>query len=414
MSTTREPDPVNSRRPERLFVSATFITMLGNNIQLIATSLLVYRTAGTALSVGWVFILTAIPQVAFSAPFGRIADRVDRRKLCLLADTGSAMTAVALPVSILLGAKASVAGYIVCFVLALFASVFMPASNALFKERLPRERLSHFNANYEIAYECGALLSGALGGFIAQLVGLMPLFYFNSATFIGSIACVLAVGRRRARVPGVAAEPEPGAAGPTAPSRSDGRRPILRLGLLFATSTVLITVANTLLLVAVVKRFHQGAALLGVVDALAGIGILAAAVLYKRINRRADYRYLIMIGFVACAVLTALQPIAVWTLLVGILLGGMAFGMGRLPARTELMRAVDHERAGRTFGLANAFGLAASIAATVVVATVVGRHGVVPGFLTLALIGGVPAALITVSMIVGRTLTPALERVRAN
>jgi hypothetical protein len=29
-------------RPERLFILATFISMLGNNIQLIVTSLLVY------------------------------------------------------------------------------------------------------------------------------------------------------------------------------------------------------------------------------------------------------------------------------------------------------------------------------------------------------------------------------------
>jgi MFS family permease len=194
--------------------------------------------------------------------------------------------------------------------------------------------------------------------------------------------------------------------------RSGGRRPIVRLGLLFAVGTVLITVANTLLLVAVVHRFHEGAGMLGVVDALAGIGMVTAAALYKRIKDRADYRYLIMAGFVGCAALTALQPIAVWTLLPGILLGGLAFGLGRVPTRAELMRAVDHDRAGRAFGAANAFGLAASVAATIVVATVVGRHGVVPGFLTLAVIAGLPAALITVSLIASKTWAPVPERPR--
>jgi MFS-type transporter involved in bile tolerance (Atg22 family) len=120
-----------------------------------------------------------------------------------------------------------------------------------------------------------------------------------------------------------------------------------------------------------------------------------------------------MAGFVGCAVLTAIQPIAVWTLLPGILLGGMAFGAGRVPTRTELMRAVAQDRVGRTFGAVNAFGLAASVVATLVVATVVGRHGIVPGFITLALIGGIPAVLIGVSLIASKTWSPVPERAYA-
>jgi MFS family permease len=427
ISIRRENRTAVSGRPERLFVSATFITMLGNNIQLIATSLLVYRTAGSALAVGWVFILTAIPQALFSALFGRIADHVDRRRLCLVADLGSALTAVALPVAIVFGASPSGAGYVISFILALFASIFMPASNALFKERLPRERLGHFSSNYEIGYQGGALLSGVLGGFVAQLVGVTPLFYFNAATFVGSAVCILAVGRRAAAA-GASATPaaqaaaeaadaaeaaaeaaapaEPAATTHPEPGAPDGRRPILRLALLYAVGTVLITVENTLLLVAIVHRFHEGAALLGVTDALAGIGMLAAATLYKKIKDRADYRYLITAVFLSCAVLTAIQPIAVWTLLPCILLCGVSFGLGRVPARTEIMRAVDPDRAGRTFGAANAFGLAASVAATVVVATIVGHHGVVPGFLTLALIGGVPVVVIGVSLMTSRIWAP--------
>jgi MFS family permease len=402
-------------RPERLFISATFITNLGNNIQLIATSLLVYKLAGTALAVGWVFILTAIPQVLLSAVFGRLADRFDRRRLCLIADTGSALAALALPIVILLKANASDAGYVISFVLALFASIFMPASNALFKERLPIDRMGHFSANYEIAFQGGSLMSGVVGGLVAQLVGLTPLFYFNAATFIGSAVCILAVGRRPlAAIPAGTAgatgsAPDAGRPAPPAPVI---RRPILRLAVLYGTGTVLITVVNTLLLVCIVFRFHQGAGLLGVVDAMAGIGMMCAAALYRRIKDRFDYRFLIMAGWLICVPLTTIEPIAIWVMVPCILVASTGFGMARVPARAELMRGVEHSRVGRTFGMINAAGLAASVAATVVVALIVGHHDVVPGFLALGLICAALAWPTAASLIASKTGDPAGEQTR--
>jgi MFS family permease len=391
-------------RAERLFIAATFITMLGNNIQLIASSLLVYRTAGTALSIGWVFILVAVPQVLLSALFGRVADRFDRRTLCIVTDLASVVVAVALPLAVLAGVRPSIAAYLVSFGLALLAAMFMPASNALLKERVAPSRLGHASANYELAYQGGALLSGVAGGLVAQFVGLMPLFYFNSATFLASAACLALLGRRTAATAPTTPHEAPQAVvpGPAGPARG----PVVRLGLLFAIGTVIVTVANTLLLVVVVRRFHQGAGLLGVADALAGIGMLTAATIYKRYQNRVDHRVLILVGYVACASLALVQPIAVWTLLPAIFLGGVTFGLGRVPSRAELLRSVDEHRVGRVFGVTNAFALAASVAGTVVVAAVLDHAGVIPGFVTLAALTGVPALLLGLSLFrVGRPAT---------
>lgn len=406
-------------RTERLFIGATFVTMLGNNIQLIATSLIVYKAAGTALAVGWVFVLTAIPQALLSAVFGRIADHVDRRKLCLAADTGSALTALAFPIAIALNANKSDAGYVVSFVLALFASIFMPASNALFKERLPTDRMGHFSANYEMAFQSGSLLSGVVGGFVAQAVGLMPLFYVNGVTFVGSAACIFAVGRRvvapaTAGTAAAAADPAEQAAAAAEPEPATPvavvKRPIVRLAVLYATGTTMVTVVNTLLLVCIVFRFHQGAGLLGVVDALAGIGMVIAAAGYQRIKDKYDYRFLILAGWLVSIPLTMVQPIAVWVMLPGILIASMGFGTARIPTRAELMRGVDPSRAGRLFGAINAAGLAASVVATIVVASIVGRHHVVQGFLVLGLICVVPTWPIAFYLIASKTWIPRREK----
>jgi hypothetical protein len=176
------------------------------------------------------------------------------------------------------------------------------------------------------------------------------------------------------------------------------RTPVLRLGMLFGLGTVIVTVANTLLLVAVVDRFKQGASVLGIADALAMIGMLSAVLFYKKIKDVVDYRYLVLIGYVGCAGLALVQPIALWTLLVGIFFGGMTYALGRVPTRTEMMRGIDESRAGRVFGAANAFGLAGSVVVTVVVSMIVDRYGVVEGYLSLAALAGIPALILTLSL----------------
>ncbi|MHA6757410.1 MFS transporter [Streptacidiphilus sp. PAMC 29251] len=158
-------------------------------------------------------------------------------------------------------------------------------------------------------------------------------------------------------------------------------------------------------MIAVIHRFHQGTGLLGVVDALAGIGMMIAAALYKRVKDKVNYRYLILFGYVGCGLALLVQPIAVWTIVPGILVGGVTFGFARLASRTELMRAVDADKVGRVFGTANAAGLALSAAGTLLVAAVVDHVGVVSGFLTLGLIAIVPTVLIVSTMFFGRRET---------
>ncbi|WP_181799065.1 MFS transporter [Kitasatospora acidiphila] len=393
-STSLRPDAAAAHprvgRAERLLLPAAFVTNLGNNIQLIAASLLIYRSTGTALSVGWVYIATALPQVALSALFGRLADRFDRRTLCLLADVTSALAALALPVWLLAHGSAGAGAYAVSFVLACLAALFTPASQALIKERIATERLGTFSSRYEMAVQAGMVLSGLIGGLVAQFAGVVPLFFFNAVTFLLSGLCMLLIGRHRPVGRSASAEPE-------SERVPDG--PVVRLGALYCIGSVIATTANTLLMVVVVRRFHQGSGLLGLVDALACVGMLIGAALYQRWQHRIDYRQLLLWGYLVCALLALVQPISVWTMLPGILLGGTTFALGRLPSRVELTRAVRAERAGRVFGTVNALGLAAAVLVTVLVATVCDHAGVVRGYLTLAAVTALPVVLLAGSLL---------------
>jgi MFS family permease len=387
-----------TRRAERLLIPAIFITSLGNNIQVIAASLLLVRAEKTMLSVGWLFITVAIPQALLSPLFGRLADRVDRRKLWLICDLASAVAAASLPVGVALGGARGPVIYASNFALAVGNALFIPVSAALVKERVRVSELRRFNANYEIGMQAGMLLSASIGGFAVQWFGAMPLFVFNTGTFLVSAACVFALGRGPDRpAPEIHAVDRPhSTAGADVPARTG------RLILLYAQSSVIVSVFNALLPTFVIVELHRGGSVLGMVDALGGTGFLLAAAAYHVISPRMDDLPIALAGFMLTAIVLVLQPqYGVLGLIPGVLCGAWVLGQARIAARALLLTAVPESRAGRVFGLANGYGLAGTVVVMLGVSGVTDHSDSRYGFATL----GALTAIITLMVLAASLLT---------
>ncbi|MCO6011229.1 MFS transporter [Actinoallomurus purpureus] len=387
------PDDAPVRRAQHLLIPATFITSLGNNIQLIAAALLLVRAGQTMLAVGWLFIAVAAPQALLSPSCGRLADRFDRRTLWICCDLASALAALALPAGLAAGAPANTVVYAANLALAAVATLFVPVSAGLIKERVRPAELRRFNANYEIAMQAGMLLSASVGGFAVQWFGATPLFAFNAGTFLASALCVLAVGRRPAR-PAVAPE-----TGPHDPLRGTDRRLSTgRLILLYAQGSVVVTVFNALLPVLVVGELHRGSAVLGLVDALGGTGFLLAAAAYRLVGHRMGDLRIALTGFLLCSVVLVLQPwFGVAGLMPLVLVGACLFGQARIASRALLLASAPEHRIGRVFGVANACALAGTVAVMLVVAAITDHSDTRYGFATLAAISALAAALPTLA-----------------
>ena len=366
MLESMEPAP-HFRRAERLLVPAAFITALGNNIQLIAGALLMIRTEHTMLAVGWLFIAVAVPQALLSPYFGRLADRLDRRRLWIGCDLTSAVLALALPVWLTLGGAKGPGVYAANFALAVVAALFFPASAALIKERVRPERVRRFNASYEMATQAGMLLSATVGGLAVQRFGAAPLLTFNAATFLVSALCLVAVGRRPERT--ATAE-----AAETAAHHSAAQiRPSIptgRLILLFAQGSVVVTVFNALLPKLVLGEWHLGAGTFGAVDAIGSLGFLAATAFYRYAGPRFGDLRVAVVGFIVCNTVFVLQPqFGPGALAALVACGAFTYGTARVASRNLLMTSVDEAHIGRAFGRANGGGLAATVVVMLVVAT---------------------------------------------
>ncbi|WP_228389860.1 MFS transporter [Streptomyces smaragdinus] len=371
----------HARRAERLLVPAAFATALGNNVQIIAGALLMVREERTMLAVGWLFIAVAAPQALLSPLCGRLADRFDRRALWVGCDAVSAGLALALPLWLAAGGATAVGVYGANFALAVVASLFFPASGALIKERVPAGRLRRFNASYEMATQAGMLLSATVGGLALQAFGAVPLLVFNAGTFVVSAVCVAAVGRRTgAPSSGAVAGAAGGGAGV----------PMVRVILLYATGSVVVTVFNALLPVFVLGDLNRGPGVFGAVDGLASLAFLGATVVYRVVARRNSDLRIAVAGFLVTDVLLVLQgQLGVPGLFALVPVGAFVFGQARIAARGLVLASASEEAAGRAFGLANGLGLAATIGVMLLVATVTDHTDARYGFALLALVGAV-------------------------
>ncbi|WP_181771563.1 MFS transporter [Amycolatopsis pittospori] len=383
--TTLSADAVRSSRlAERLLVPAGFVTTAGNAFQITAAAILVFHAEQTTLAVGWLFIAVSIPQVALALLFGKLVDKVDRRMLCVAADLVSAMTAFALPVWLWIGGPANLGSYIANFMLACTAALFMPASNGLIKERIRDERLGKFNSHFEMASNAGMLLASSLAGFLVIWFGATPLFIFNSLTFIVSAVLVYAIGRKPAKAPVV----EETVIDPSAPVEAPVRQPIKRLALLYANGNIGLMVANVILTTLILQTFGQGAWMIGVVDALAGVGFIVGAAMYGKVSKRFKGIHLAVLGTLGNLICLAIQPLHYIALMAAIPFAGFCFAQGRIAARTLLMRASPEERVGRIFGGTQAVGLGLGVGATVGLSTLADAFSVPYAFWGLAILQG--------------------------
>jgi hypothetical protein len=384
-----------SRAAERLLVPASFITTAGNAFQITAASVFVYRADANALAVGWVFIAFSLPGAALAYMFGKLVDQFDRRTLSIIADISSAVISFALPIWLWSGGSHKFGAYATTFLLACSAALFIPASNALVKERVRDERLGPFNAHFELATNAGMLVGSGLAGVLFVAFGPVPLFIFNSATFVSSAVLTYLIGRKPTVPPANTATADQAAGGAdgeaaSEPDKAPRGRPVKRVALLYVNVNLGLIVASTLLLVVILRTFHKGPWLIGVSDALAFSGFMVGATIFPKVSARFRLLPLAVLAMLANVVSWCLEPLNYIVLICLIPFAGVVYALTRISARTLLMKVSPSDQAGRVFGGAQAAGLGLAVLVTVVLSLVADKTRVIYAFWGL---GGAQAAI---------------------
>ena len=200
----RDPWAALRHADYRRFLTTHFATTLGVQIQDVIVAWQMYLDTHDPLSLGLVGLAEAVPNIAMSLVGGHFADRMDRRKLALIATW--VLLACALTLAGLAGLKGDMVHYRIIGAYAVVAisgvarAFLQPARTALAAAMIPREIQANAVTWRSTTWQLGAVIGPALGGLLNALVGPRGSYFADGFLVVVALIALAAIRHRSAPV----------------------------------------------------------------------------------------------------------------------------------------------------------------------------------------------------------------------
>ena len=198
-----------SKRPSRLAVfeclsvadfrrlwASTIVSSLGTWIQLVGSGWLVLQLTNSPFWLGLNSLASALPILLFSLFAGVLADRVDRRRMLLVAQAIAAASALTLGLLTLFGVVQVWHVLALNFCIAAAMAFNMPAWQALVPDVVGKERVMNATGLTSAAFNGAAVLGPAVAGLILSTFGAAACFLLNAVSYTAMIWAVWSINTK--------------------------------------------------------------------------------------------------------------------------------------------------------------------------------------------------------------------------
>jgi len=340
------------KRDFSLMWSAQLVSTIGSSLTDLAAGILVFRITGSALNVGLVLMMTALPTLFVGLFAGVFVDRFDRKRILLASDLLRAILVLLIPISfqVLGEQQGMITLYVLLFLSATVRQFFDPAWESVLPEIASEEELNSANSFLSISSFGSTAFGFAAAGLLASVDIHLP-FYIDSATFLVSFILVFLV-----RVPKMASSDLTSVSVVIQNLRSGASylwgTPILRSLFLVAVPVFLsFGLWNVLLLPMAIKVLGGSEFQYGLQEGLTSVGFVAGALVMARYGDRLNEGTWMVGGTVLMGIFGVLyglspnmQVAIVLVMVTGFLNSPMSIGR-----RLLLQKNIPREMRGRVF-----------------------------------------------------------------
>lgn len=175
----------------RLYWGAQLISLMGTFMQSVALGYLVYALTDSKWLLGIISALQMGPSLLLSLPAGVVADRVNRRSLILGTQISALLLAFTLATLTALNQLQVWEILVISTLSGIAIALESPARQAFISQLVEPADLPNAIGWNSLVVNGSRVIGPAAGGIIIRFLGVAPIFYFNSLSFLAMIVALL-------------------------------------------------------------------------------------------------------------------------------------------------------------------------------------------------------------------------------
>lgn len=180
-------------RDMSLLTTASAATMVGQQLEGVTVAWQVYTMTDSAVQLGLLALVRAIPMLALALAGGAIADRIDRRRILRVSQTVHLISIGLLASGTFFGWLTPAVIYVLATLTAAAVAFDSPARYALIPRVVPRSELANAFTINTLARESAFVIGPAIGGFIIGWSGIAAAYASGAIAYIIGAIALLAV-----------------------------------------------------------------------------------------------------------------------------------------------------------------------------------------------------------------------------
>jgi MFS family permease len=288
------------------------ISSAGTQMQVVAVAWQVYLLTHSAIALGLIGLVQAIPRLIFSLVGGVFADVYDRRKMLIVIEIVLALTSAVLALCTAFHVINMVIIYCVVLIAASVSSFEFPTRQAMIPTLVRREEMSDALSLSMVMMQLTFIIGPTVGGFAIAWIGVANTYWFDVVSYFVVIGSLLLIV-----VPRIPAEKRAQA---SFGALVDGMKflrahPVILAVLSLDFFATFFGSPRALLPVYASEIMHIGPQGLGILIAATSIGAVTLAPftgLIGRITRQGLGVVLAIIGWGLCIMAFGLSPTPLW------------------------------------------------------------------------------------------------------
>ena len=345
---TPSPYAVLRNRSFRRIWTAQLISTIGDALTSLAAGIIIFKVTGSALSVGFMLMATAVPTLVVGLIAGVVVDRYDRKKIMVSADLIRAGLVSTLP---FLVPHSAIWLYVIVALSSSVTQFFSPANESVLPEIASEDELGAANSIMAIAQFGSTAVGFAAAGFLATTNSIELVFFIDAATFLFSALMISLVKINKLEVT------EHTTLGEQIRNIGYGAKyiwntPILRsLNLVRIPVLISFGLQNVLLLPFATRALHANSFQYGLQEGLTSLGFVAGSLLMARWADRLREGQWLTLSFLAMGLMGLAYSFQsmVWAAIALIAISGIMNAPSFVAGRLINQRNTPREARGRVF-----------------------------------------------------------------